>query len=74
MRHKQQKYKINKNVLPLITRSIIFPLVEVSLRWLLSSRAILRFTQHTNIVFFNLTQFIEQSLNKQKPVQNKKLR
>jgi hypothetical protein len=59
MRHLQQEYQINKNVLPLATRSLIFQLVELSLQWLLSSRAIVRFTQRTKINYFNLTQFIE---------------
>jgi hypothetical protein len=61
MRHLQQEYQINKNVLPLATRSLIFQLVELSLQWLLSSRAIVRFTQRTKINYFNLTQFIEQT-------------
>ena len=58
MRHLQPEYKLNKNVLPLATRSLIFQLVELSLQWLLSSRASVRFTQRTNVMFFNLTQFI----------------
>jgi len=49
MRHLQQEYYQNKNVLPLATRSIIFKLVELSLQWMLSSRAIVRFTQRTNV-------------------------
>ena len=62
MRHLQQEYQLNKNVLPLATRSLIFQLVELSLQGLLSSRAFVRFTQCANIVYFNLTQFIEQTL------------
>ena len=62
MRHFQQEYQINKNVLPLATRSLIFQLVELSLHRLLTSRAFVRFTQHTKINNFNLTQFIEQTL------------
>ena len=61
MRHFQQEYQINKNVLPLATRSLIFQLVELSLHRLLTSRAFVRFTQHTKINNFNLTQFIEQT-------------
>ena len=62
MRYIQQEYLENKNVLPLAARSKIFPLVELSLEWLLSSSAILCFTQLANVLFFNLTQFIEQTL------------
>ena len=62
MRHKQQEYLKNKNVLLLVTRLETFPLVELSLGWVLSSRAILRFTQQANVLFFILTQFIEQTL------------
>jgi hypothetical protein len=62
MRHLQQEYQLNKNVLPLATRSLIFQLVELSLQWMLSSRANARFTQRTKINFFNLTQFVEQTL------------
>ena len=61
MRHLQQEYQLNKNVLPLATRSLIFQLVELSLQWVLSSRANVRFTQRTKINYFNLTQFIEQT-------------
>lgn len=61
MRHLQPEYQINKNVLPLATRSEIFQLVELSLHWLLSSRANVRFTQRTKINYFYLTQFIEQT-------------
>ena len=61
MRHFQQEYQINKNVLPLATRSLIFQLVELSLHRVLTSRAFVRFTQHTKINNFNLTQFIEQT-------------
>jgi hypothetical protein len=61
MRHLQQEYQLNKNVLPLATRSLIFQLVELSLQWLLSSRASVRFTQRTKIYNFKLTQFIEQT-------------
>jgi hypothetical protein len=61
MRYKQQEYLKNKNVLLLVTRFRTFPLVELSLGWMLSSRAFLRFTQQTNVLFFNLTQFVEQT-------------
>ena len=61
MRHFQQEYQINKNVLPLATRSLIFQLVELSLHRVITSRAFVRFTQHTKINNFNLTQFIEQT-------------
>ena len=61
MRHLQQEYFKNKNVLPLATRSMIFQLVELSLQWVLSSRASVRFTQQTKINFLTLTQFIEQT-------------
>ena len=64
MRHFQQEYQINKNVLPLATRSLIFQLVELSLHRVITSRAFVRFTQHTKINNFNLTQFIEQTLFK----------
>ena len=61
IRHLQQEYYQNKNVLPLATRSMIFQLVELSLHRLLSSRANVCFTQHTKVNNFNLTQFIEQT-------------
>ncbi len=61
MRHLQQEYQLNKNVLPLATRSLIFQLVELSLQRMLSSRANVRFTQRSKINNFNLTQFIEQT-------------
>ena len=61
IRHLQQEYQINKNVLPLATRSLIFQLVELSLQGLLSSRAFVRFTQRAKINNLNLTQFIEQT-------------
>lgn len=61
IRHKQQEYLENTNVLPLAARLWTFPLVELSLGWLLSSSASLCFTQQANVLFFNLTQFIEQT-------------
>ena len=61
MRHLQQEYPSNKNVLPLATRSLIFQLVELSLQWVFSSRVNVRFTQRTKLNYFNLTQFIEQT-------------
>ena len=61
MRHIQQEYLKNKNVLLSAARFRTFPLVELSLEWLLFSRATLRFTQRANVLFFNLTQFIEQT-------------
>ena len=61
MRHLQQEYLKNKNVLLLATRFMTFPLVELSLGWMLSSRALFRFTQQANVFIFNLTQFIEQT-------------
>lgn len=44
-RHLQQEYISIKSVLPYSSTPHIFQLVELSLGWLLPSRAILRFTQ-----------------------------
>ena len=41
----------------------LFQSVELSLLELLPSRAQVRFTQRNKIIFLNLTQFIEHSLN-----------
>ena len=38
-----------------------FQSVELSLPWLLPSRAEVRFTQLNKCIYFNLTQFIEQT-------------
>lgn len=57
--YNDQNIKQIKNVLLLVTRSLTFQPVELSLLWLLPSRAKVRFTQHNKNNIFNLTQFIE---------------
>ena len=52
-RHIQQEYISIKSVLPYSSTPHIFQLVELSLGWVLPSRAILRFTQLKQSYFFN---------------------
>ena len=54
-RHIRQELYINKNVLHLAARYVIFQSVELSLGWLLPSRAILCFAQRNKVIFLTDT-------------------
>jgi hypothetical protein len=64
MRHIQPEY-LNKKRVTFAQDNTwnLFQLVELSLHWLLLSRANVRFTQHYKVNYFSLTQFIEQTRN-----------
>jgi len=62
MRHLQPEY-LNKKRVTFAQDNTwnLFQLVELSLHWLLLSRANVRFTQQNKVNYFSLTQFIEQT-------------
>ena len=63
MRHIQPEYLNKKRVTFVLDNTWnLFQLVELSLHWLLLSRANVRFTQQNKVNYFSLTQFIEQTL------------
>lgn len=62
MRHIQPEYLNKKRVIFAQDNTwSLFQLVELSLHWLLLSRANVRFTQQDKVNYFSLTQFIEQT-------------
>gem|GEM_PF-5743447 len=61
MRHLRPEYP-NKKCAAVSSAFETFQSVELSLHQLLPSRADVRFTQLNKTIFFNLTQFVEQTL------------